>query len=54
MMNILAPLWRRLLSPLRGERYEREMEKEMHFHLETQIEQNLASGTAAEEARYES
>src|SRR5262245_28264664 len=28
------------------------MEEEMHFHLEMQIEQNLASGLAAEEARY--
>jgi hypothetical protein len=28
MMNILAQLWRRLLSPLRRERYEREMEEE--------------------------
>jgi len=28
------------------------MEEEMRFHLEMQIEQNLASGMAAEEARY--
>src|SRR5215471_349790 len=45
-------LWRRLLSVLRRGRYEREMEEEMCFHLEMQIEQNLASGMAAEEAHY--
>jgi len=28
------------------------MEEEMRFHLEMQIEQNLASGMAAEEAHY--
>jgi hypothetical protein len=27
-------LWRRLFSPLRRGRYEREMEKEMRFHLD--------------------
>jgi putative ABC transport system permease protein len=52
MMNILLQLWRRLLSPLRRGRYEREMEEEMRFHLAMQVEQNLASGMAAEEARY--
>src|SRR5215475_15924836 len=45
-------LWRRLLSLLRRGRYEREMEEEMRFHLEMQIEQNLASGMPVEEARY--
>src|SRR5499425_3326964 len=45
-------LWRWALSLLRRGRYEREMEEEMRFHLEMQIEQNLASGMAAEEARY--
>jgi putative ABC transport system permease protein len=51
-MNILLHLWRRLLSLLRRGRYEREMEEEMRFHLEMQIEQNLSSGMAVEEARY--
>src|SRR5215470_11975772 len=45
-------LWRRLLSLLRRGRCEREMEEEMRFHLEMQIEQNLASGMAEEEAQY--
>src|SRR5262245_55132131 len=51
MMNILSQLWRRLFSLVRRGRYEREMEEEMRFHLEMQIEQNLSSGMAAEEAR---
>src|SRR5215470_12898198 len=52
LMNILLQLWRRLLSLPRRRRYEREMEEEMRFHLEMQIEQNLATGMAADEARY--
>src|SRR5215470_16979617 len=52
LFRYVSQLWRRLLSPLRRGRYEREMEEEMRFHLEMQIEQNLASGMAAEEARY--
>jgi putative ABC transport system permease protein len=51
-MNILLQLWRRLLSLLRRERYERAMEEEMRFHLEMQVEQNRAAGMQAEEARY--
>jgi len=51
-MNILLQIWLRLLSLLRRRRHEREMEEEMRFHLEMQIEQNLASGMAAEDARY--
>src|SRR5215470_18226608 len=51
-MNILLHLWRRLISLLRRGKYEREMEEEMRFHLEMQIERNLATGMAAEEARY--
>src|SRR5215471_17510125 len=45
-------LWRRLLSLSRRRRYEREMEEEMRFHLEMQIEQNLSSGMPSEEAHY--
>src|SRR5215510_12396524 len=50
--QFLLQLWRRLLSLARRGRFEREMEEEMRFHLDMQIEQNLASGMAAEEARY--
>src|SRR5499426_3702520 len=52
LLQVLSRLWRRLLSLLRRGRYEREMEEEMRFHLEMQIEQNLTSGMALEEARY--
>jgi predicted permease len=48
----LLQLWRRLLSLLRRRRYEREMEEEMRFHLDMQIEQNLASGMVAEDASF--
>src|SRR5262245_41338365 len=52
LFQVVSQLWRRLLSLLRRGRYEREMEEEMRFHLKMQIEQNLASGMAVEEARY--
>jgi putative ABC transport system permease protein len=52
LFQFLSRLWRRLLSLLRRGRYEREMEEEMLFHLEMQIEQNLAAGIPAEEAHY--
>ncbi len=48
----LFQLWLRLLSLLRRGRHEREMEEEMRFHLEMQIEQNLTSEMAPEEARF--
>src|SRR5215475_12571872 len=52
LFQFVSPLWRRLLSMPRRRRHEREMEEEMRFHLEMQIDQNLASGMAAEEAHY--
>jgi putative ABC transport system permease protein len=52
LYQFVLQLWRRLLSLLRRGRYEREMEEEMRFHLEMQIEQNRASGMAAEDAHY--
>src|SRR6266508_113264 len=51
-MNTIRQLCRRLLSLIRRGRLEREMEEEMRFHLEMQIEQNLASGMSPEEAHY--
>jgi predicted permease len=51
-MNILLQFWRWMLSLLRRGKYEREMEEEMRFHLEMQVEQNRAAGMAAEEAHY--
>src|SRR5262252_8567977 len=51
LLQQISQLWRRLLSLLRRGRYEREMEEEMRFHLEMQIEQNLDAGMTMEEAR---
>ena len=45
-MNTVGQIWRRLLSLMRRGRLEREMEDEMRFHLEMQIEQNLVAGMA--------
>jgi putative ABC transport system permease protein len=47
----LLQFWRRLLSLLYRGRFEREMEEEIRFHLEMQIEQNLEYGMTTEEAR---
>ena len=52
LFQFLSQLWRRLISLLRRGRHVREMEEEMRFHLEMQVEQNLSSGMAAEEAHY--
>src|SRR5215468_388000 len=52
LLQYISQIWRRTLSLLRRGRYEREMEEEMRFHLEMQIEQNLSAGMAAEEAHY--
>src|SRR5262245_57859915 len=51
-MNAIRQLWGRLLSLARRGRLEREMEEEMRFHLDMQVEENLKAGMAAEDARY--
>src|SRR5262245_46819818 len=51
-MDKLSQLWRRLLFYLRRDRFDRELEEEMRFHLEMKAEENLATGTSQEEARY--
>ena len=45
-----APL--RLRSILRGGRVERELDEELQFHLEHKIEEGIANGLSADEARY--
>ena len=52
MMDKLSQLWRRLLFYARRDRFDRELEEEMRFHLEMKAEENLAAGVAPEEARY--
>jgi hypothetical protein len=39
LLQFASQLWRRSLSLLRRGKYEREVEEEMRFHLEMQIEQ---------------
>jgi predicted permease len=51
-MDKLSQLWRRLLFYARRDRFDRELEEEMRFHLEMKAEENLAAGLSKEEARY--
>jgi putative ABC transport system permease protein len=53
LFDKLSQLWRRLLFYARRNRFDRELEEEMRFHLEMKAEENLAAGTSPEEARYE-
>jgi putative ABC transport system permease protein len=52
LFNKLSQLWRRLLFYARRNRFDRELEEEMRFHLEMKAEENLAAGISPEEARY--
>jgi putative ABC transport system permease protein len=51
-MDKLSQLWRRLLFYARQDRFDRELEEEMRFHLEMKAEENIAAGISQEEARY--
>src|SRR5262245_60806315 len=52
LFDKLSQLWRRLLFYARRNRFDRELEEEMRFHLEMKAEENLTAGTSPEEARY--
>ena len=52
MLNQFLQLWRRLLFYLRRDKFDRELEEEMRFHLEMKAEENLAAGVSPEEAGY--
>src|SRR5262245_1759806 len=54
MFSRLRQYWRRLLFYLQREKFDRELEEEMKFHLEMKAKDNLAAGLPAEEARYAS
>jgi putative ABC transport system permease protein len=54
MANQFVQLWRRLLFYVRRNRFDRELEEEMNFHLEMKAGENLVAGMSAEEARYAS
>src|SRR5262245_29469731 len=51
-MYKLSQLWRRLLFYARRDRFDRELEEEMRFHLEMKAAENLAAGISPDEARY--
>src|SRR5262245_21164931 len=53
MMDKLSQLWHRLLFYFRRDRFDRELEEEMRFHLELKAEEKFAEGIAPEEAWYE-
>ncbi len=42
-MNLLNKIRRRLVSLLRSDRLDRDMDEELRFHLENQIEDNIKS-----------
>jgi len=48
----MSELWRRLRILFRRDRFDRELDEEMQFHLEMQAEENRSSGISTEEARY--
>src|SRR6266540_2276044 len=52
LFDKLSQLWRRLLFYAWRDRFDRELEEEMRFHLEMKAEENLAAGISQEEARY--
>jgi hypothetical protein len=52
LFDRLSQLWRRLLFYLQRDRFDRELEEEMRFHLEMTAKENLAVGISPEEARY--
>jgi predicted permease len=52
MMDRLSQLWRRLFFYLRRDRFDRELEEEMRFHLELKARENAEVGMKLEEARF--
>src|SRR5262249_45571507 len=52
MTDKLSQLWRKLLFHLRRNRFDRELEEEMRFHLEMKAQENAEAGMKPEEARY--
>src|SRR5215471_16148785 len=52
LFDKLSQLWRRLLFYVRRERFNRELEEEMRFHLEMKAQENSEAGMEPEEASY--
>jgi len=51
MLDKLSQLWRRLLFYLRRDRFDRELEEEMQFHLEMKAQENAEAGMGPMEAQ---
>ena len=54
MFSRVRQFWRRLLFYLQRDKFDRELEEEMKFHLEMKANENRAAGLSPEEARYAS
>ena len=52
MFGKLSQLWRRLLFYARRDKFDRELEEEMQFHLEMKARENAEAGMGPLEARY--
>jgi predicted permease len=52
LFDKVSQLWRRLLFYMRRDRFDRELEEEMRFHLEMKAQENAEAGINPEEARY--
>src|SRR5215831_13954685 len=52
MLDKLSQLWRRLLFYLRRDRFDRELEEEVRFHLEMKAQENTEAGMEPLDARY--
>ena len=51
-MDLIMKMLRRLRALFRKEELDQELSDELSFHLEKQIEQNVAAGMSPKEARY--
>jgi len=49
---MITRIWRAIMDLIRRQRAEQELDEELRTHLEHQIDQNMARGMDAEEARY--
>jgi predicted permease len=52
LFSKLSQLWRRLLFYMRRDRFDRELEEEMRFHMEMKARENAEAGMEPLEARY--
>jgi len=52
-MRIIDVIRLRLRSLFRGKHADGELDREMQFHLDQQVEENIAAGMSPQEARYD-